>query len=236
MKAVLVCGGLGTRLRPYTLSIPKPMLRVGNKPLLEYLISLLSYYGIKDIYLTIGYLKEHFKNYFGDGSKFGVSITYFEENESLNTAGSILPLKNNIDSTFLVMMGDHLTNLNIKKLIDFHKRNMSLGTLVLKKIEHKIDYGVVEFDQSLNIKKFLEKPVLTHYINTGIYVFEPEIFDYIGEKEDFALNVFPKVLQNNKKLKAYLLEEFWVDVGTTAEYEKINQIISIVEGLQPQKL
>jgi mannose-1-phosphate guanylyltransferase/phosphomannomutase len=232
MKAVLVCGGLGTRLRPYTLSIPKPMLKIGSKPILEYNLNLLKYYGFKDIYITIGYLKEHFKNYFQDGSKFGLNITFLEEDESLNTAGSILPLKNTIDSTFLVMMGDHLTNINLKKFIDFHKKHKPLGTIALKKINHKLEYGLVKFDESNNINDFLEKPEISHYINTGIYVFEPEIFNFIEEKEDFALNVFPRVLQNKKKLLAYLLEEYWLDVGSTTEYEKVNQIISIIEDLK----
>ncbi|MFN3910090.1 MAG: NDP-sugar synthase, partial [Candidatus Anstonellaceae archaeon] len=182
---------------------------------------------------TIGYLKEHFKNYFGDGSKFGVSINFVEENESLNTAGSILPLKEEVNETFLTMMGDHLTNINLKKLIDFHKKNSSLGSIVLKKIEQKLDYGLVNFDEQLNIYRFLEKPSVSHYINTGIYVFEPEIFEYIKEKEDFALDVFPRILSSKKRLKAYLTDEFWVDVGNTHEYEKINQIISIVEGFSP---
>ena len=231
MKAILVCGGLGTRLRPYTLSIPKPMLRIGNKPILEYIINSLKFYGIKEIYITVGYLKEHFKNYFQDGSNFGVSIEFVEEEESLNTAGSILPLKNKISESFFVMMGDHLTNINLKKMADFHKKNSPIGTIALKKIEQKIDYGLVEFDQSFTILKFLEKPSIPSYINTGIYVFEPEIFDFINPKEDFAIDVFPRVLKENKKLKAYLMDEYWMDVGTVAEYEKINQLITIIESI-----
>ena len=232
MKAVLVCGGLGTRLRPYTLSIPKPMLRIGNKPILEYIINSLKFYGIKNIYITVGYLKEHFKNYFQDGSNFGVSIEFVEEEESLNTAGSILPLKNKISETFFVMMGDHLTNINLKKMLDFHKKNSPVGTIALKKNEQKLDYGLVEFDHTFTISKFLEKPNITSYINTGIYVFEPEIFDFINPKEDFAMDIFPRILKENKKLKAYLMDEYWIDVGTVAEYEKINQLVTIIESIE----
>jgi len=226
MKAILVCGGLGTRLRPHTYKTPKSMLKLGSHPILYYLLELLKKHGIKEVYLTVGYLKEQVKDYFRDGSKFGIKIHYSEEEENLNTAGSALPLKGEFDETFLVMMGDHFTEIDLKKMLAFHKKSGGIATMGLKQIGTQIKYGVVEMGKPPQITNFKEKPVIQNYVNTGIYVFEPEIFEYIKEKEDFAKNVFPRLLKEKKKISGYVFDERWMDIGQAEDYEKAHKLFS----------
>ncbi|MCX6776688.1 MAG: nucleotidyltransferase family protein [Candidatus Micrarchaeota archaeon] len=229
MKAIVLCGGKGTRLRPYTYSIPKPMLPLGKKPILEFAISNLKRYGFEEIYLTVGYLKEQIMDYFGDGSKFGVKIKYFTEEKEMNTAGSILPCKNHIDETFLVAMGDHLTTINAKKFVDFHKKKGAFATLALKRTGVPLEYGVAHTDADYNILKFEEKPIVQNLVNSGIYCFEPEVFDYIKVGYDFARDVFPALMKDKKKVCGYIFDEYWIDIGRVPDYEHLNQTISIVD-------
>jgi len=226
MKAILVCGGLGTRLRPHTLKTPKPMLMLGSRPIVAHLIEHLKNNEVSEVHLTIGYLKEQFKSYFEDGSKFGIKIFYSEEDENLNTAGSTISIKDKFKDTFLVMMGDHFTEIDLKKMVEFHKKQGGIATIGLKSIETQIEYGVVDKNNSNRIIKFLEKPKIFNYINTGIYLFEPEIFDYIKTKEDYAKNVFPRLLENKKQINGYEFEERWLDIGQTEDYEKAHKIFS----------
>lgn len=230
MKAVVLCGGKGTRLRPYTYSIPKPMLPLGRKPILEFVLNNLSAHGFKDIIFTVGYLKESIMSYFGDGSKFGVNIQYFiEDDKERNTAGSILPCKECLDSTFLVIMGDHLTSIDLRKLADFHKKKGATATIALKKTGIPLEYGIAHTDTGGRIEKFEEKPIVQNLINAGLYCFEPEVFKYIKDGYDFALDVFPKLLDDKKKVFGYIFDEYWVDIGRVPDYEQLNQIISIVD-------
>jgi mannose-1-phosphate guanylyltransferase/phosphomannomutase len=230
MKAIVLCGGKGTRLRPYTYSIPKPMLPLGNKPILEFVINNLSRHGFKDIYLTVGYLKNQIMQYFEDGSKFGVNIKYFMEGDKeLNTAGSILPCKDCLDSAFLVVMGDHLTSIDPTKLANFHSKKGSMATIALKKTGIPLEYGIAHIDEDQQIEKFEEKPIVQNLINAGLYCFEPEIFKYIKDGYDFAQDVFPKLLKDKKKVYGYIFDEYWVDIGRVPDYEQLNQIISIVD-------
>lgn len=229
MKAVLLCGGVGTRLRPYTYSVPKPMLKLGGKPILEYVIKNLKKYDTAEIYLTVGYLKKQFMDYFGDGSKFGVNIYYKEEDEALNTAGSIMDLSENISDTFLVQMGDHLSNINIRKMLDAHKKSGNLATIAFKKQGIPIDYGIAEIDSSMHVIEFKEKPTFQNFINSGIYIFEPEIFKYIKPKDDFAKQVFPRLMKGGQKINAYVFDEYWIDIGHAKDYEKLNEHISLME-------
>ena len=229
MKAVLLCGGLGTRLRPYTYAIPKPMLRLGNKPILEYVIANTRNYGIRDIYITVGYLKAQFRDYFGDGSKFGVNLKIKEEEESLNTAGSILDLKKELNSTFLVQMGDHFSNINLKKMLEFHKKQGGIATIALKRQGVPINYGLAQIDGHKRIFAFEEKPILQNLINSGIYLFEPEIFDFIKPRQDFASDVFPALMKADKKINGYVFDEFWMDIGNTKDYEEMDKSVTLAE-------
>jgi len=232
MKAVILCGGKGTRLRPYTYSVPKPMLMLGKKPILEYVVDNLRKHDFKDIIITTGYRKEQIMEYFGDGSKFGVKITYAQEDEAnpLNTAGSILPVKNSLENdSFLVVMGDHMTNINLKKFFDDHKKSGCIATLALKKTGTPLEYGVAHIDENNAIERFEEKPIVQNLINSGIYAFEPIIFKYIKEKDDFAKNVFPRLLETKNSIHTYTFEEYWLDVGRKEDYEKLNDTIATIE-------
>jgi mannose-1-phosphate guanylyltransferase/phosphomannomutase len=229
MKAIVLCGGKGTRLRPYTYSIPKPMLPLGTKPILEFVINNLSAHGFKEIYLTVGYLKENIMDYFGDGSRFGVKIKYFIEEKEMNTAGSIVPCKKYIDDTFIVVMGDHLTSVNPQKLMQFHKKKGAMTTIALKRTGVPLEYGVAHIDRNGRIEKFEEKPIVQNLVNSGMYCFESEVFSYIKDGYDFAQDVFPKLLQDKKKVYGYIFDEYWIDIGRVPDYEQLNQIISIVD-------
>lgn len=228
-KAFVLCGGKGTRLRPYTYSLPKPMLPLGNRPILEFVIDNLRHNGITDLILTVGYLKERIYSHFGDGSKFGVKITYSEETEELNTAGSLLPKKSlATGETFAVVMGDHLTNVSISKLLSSHKKSGCIATIGLKRMGFPLEYGVAHLEGK-RISRFEEKPILENLVNTGVYAFEPAIFDYIRPKDDFALHVFPSLLSSKKQINPYIFEDYWMDIGRMEDYEHINKTISIMD-------
>ncbi|MBI5159677.1 nucleotidyltransferase family protein [Candidatus Micrarchaeota archaeon] len=232
MRAFVLCGGEGTRLRPYTYSIPKPMLPLGNKPILEFVVNNLKRHGVTDVTLTVGYLREQIEAYFGDGKKFGVKMRYLVEDKPMNTAGSIFPAKQEVqkeDETFVVVMGDHLTSANLTKMIDFHKKKKGIGTMGLKMQGTPLEYGVAEMDKEGKITGFKEKPILTNLINAGIYVLEPEVFDYIEVGKDFAKHVFPAVMQQGKKIYGYPFDEYWIDIGRLADYEDLHRMMSIME-------
>jgi len=230
MIAIVLCGGKGTRLRPYTYSMPKPMLPLGKKPILEFVVNNLKHHGFTDIFFTVGYLKEEIMDYFGDGDKFGVKITYFvEDRKEMNTAGSILPCKKFIKDTFLVVMGDHLTTINFKKIVEFHKKKKGIATMALKRSGLPLEYGIAALDKNNMIVKFEEKPIIQNLVNAGIYALEPEIFNYIRSGYDFSLDVFPGLLADKKKMYGYVFDEYWMDIGRVPDYESLHQIISIID-------
>ncbi len=235
MKAVLLCGGEGTRMRPLTLETPKPLLKIDDKTILEYIFENLKGNEIYEVVLTIGYLKNKIKTYFEDGSKIGMKIEYLEEDEKKNTAGSILPLKGKMNEDFVVMMGDQITGVNLKKMIETHKKHNAIATIAIKKKEYKLEYGTVEITDE-EVKGFKEKPIIEKYINTAIYILSPRIFEFIKEKEDFAKNVFPRLLKEKQKVVAYKMEEEWIDIGRLSDYEKLvkspERIKSIKRKLQ----
>jgi NDP-sugar pyrophosphorylase family protein len=160
--------------------------------------------------------------YFGDGGKFGMRIEYLVEKEAQNTAGSILPYKGRVKEPFMVVMGDHYTDVDVKSMAEFHQKNKAIATLGLLPHETKVEFGVVEMDGD-TVKRFVEKPVLTHTINIGMYVFEPEIFRFIKEKEDFAKDVFPRLLANGKRINGFTVQGEWDDVGRVADYERLKE-------------
>lgn len=228
MRAFVLAGGEGTRLRPYTYSAPKPMLMLGGKPILEYVIDNLKRYGIKDLVLTVGYQHEQVSSYFGDGSGFGVKIEYAVEKERKNTAGSILPYKGKVKETFVVVMGDHLTNLNLAEMLKSHKKSGAMATIALYKSKMPLEYGVARLEGG-SVVGFAEKPLLEHLYNTAIYIFEPQIFDYIKEKEDFAKDVFPRLLAAGKKVNSYVFEDVWFDIGRVSDYERLDELFKVMK-------
>jgi NDP-sugar pyrophosphorylase family protein len=232
MKAIVLCGGKGTRLRPYTYTIPKPMLPLGKKPILQYVLSSLSHAGVTEAYLTVGYLHEQIEEYFGSGNGkngVGMALHYSVEESEMGTAGSTLPLEKKMDGTFVVMMGDHLSSLDIAAVIAAHRKSGNIATIALNKKGVPLEYGVADLDAQGNISRFREKPIVENHVNTGVYVFEPEIFKFILPGEDFANHVFPRLLQSGKKIGGFVFTDYWLDIGRTTDYEHINQYISVID-------
>jgi mannose-1-phosphate guanylyltransferase len=224
MKAIILCGGEGTRLRPLTLSTPKPMLPLGYRPLLEHSILYFNNLGINNFILAIGYLGEHIIKYFNDGSSLGVNIEYSTEHKALGTGGAIKNAEKFINSTFLVINGDVVfRDLNLREALQFHKENNALATIVVTKVNDAKRFGLVEIGKNGKIISFIEKPKYSTsgYINAGLYILEPKIFDYIksGEKVSIENDVFP-VLVEEGKLFAYKHNGYWIDIGLPEDYER----------------
>lgn len=226
MKVFVLCGGEGTRLRPHTHRIPKPMLKVGDKPILQYVLENLKTNGLTDLILAVGYKREQIMDYFGDGSRFGVKIEYLIERTPQNTAGAILPYKGKLQEPFLVVMGDHVSDVPLRQLLDFHRQQKTIATIALHQHPTKIDFGVVRMQEGQGdgfIQEFIEKPVFEHLVSIGMYVFEPGIFGFIGPGEDFAKNVFPRLISSGKPIAGCVLQGRWDDVGRVADYERLNE-------------
>ncbi|HNT60803.1 MAG TPA: nucleotidyltransferase family protein [Candidatus Bilamarchaeaceae archaeon] len=220
MKAFVICGGKGTRLRPLTLKTPKPLLPIQGKPILLHIMERLRAEGISEFVLFTGYLKEQIRAYFGDGRKFGLKISYFEEEEERGTAGAILHAKSLPEETFLVTMGDHLSSYPLKEMLASHKKSRCIATIGTLQHNTKINYGVIRTGPDGEVREFQEKPVLSHTINTGIYLLEPEIFKFINEGEDFAKNVFPRLLSKGKRINTFPVHE-WNDIGNLDDYARM---------------
>ncbi len=223
-----MAGGEGTRLRPLTSNQPKPMISVANKPVLEYTIELLKSHGLNDIILTLQFLPQMVSYYFGSGAEVGVNISYVTEVEPLGTAGSIKNAEEYLKETFLVVSGDALTDIDLSKVIKFHKEKKALATIALKRVENPLEYGIVIVNEEGKVEKFLEKPgwgeVFSDTVNTGIYVLEPEVFNYIpkGVPFDFSKDLFPLLLKEGKPLYAIVVDGYWCDIGNIEQYMKAN--------------
>ena len=222
--AFILAGGLGTRLRPITHEIPKPLVPIQGKPIIEHLIDLFRKYDIRNIIVSIGHMGGKIKNHLGDGKKFGVNITYVEEEERLGTAGPLRLAENILTDSFIVTNVDELKDIDLHDMYFFHKEIESIATIALTTVADPSTYGVADM-QGSKILKFVEKPkkenTPSNLINAGIYIFEPEIFDYIP-KSGFAMlekDVFPKLAVDNK-LCGYPFSGQWFDTGTMERYEK----------------
>jgi len=223
MKAVVLAGGKGTRLRPYTVAFPKPLMPVGNMPILEIIIKQLKIHGINEVILAVGHLAELIMTYFGDGSKFGIKIRYSREDEPLGTAGPLSLLRDELDDTFIVMNGDILTTLNYSELIEFHKKNGAIATIALNRRDVYIDFGVVKIDGALNIVDYIEKPTLHYLVSMGVYVFEPKVLDYIPYKKKFDFpDLVKRLIEAGEKVKGFVYDGYWLDIGRPEDYEKAN--------------
>ena len=221
-----MAGGEGTRLRPLTCNIPKPMVPIANKPMMQHIIELLKKQGMTDIAVTLQYMPEVIKDYFGDGEDFGVNLKYYIEESPLGTAGSVKNAEEFLDDTFLVISGDALTDINLTDAIEFHKKNRSLATLVLTKVNVPLEYGVVVTDEKRRITRFLEKPswgeVFSDTVNTGIYILEPEVLKMIKKEEifDFSKDLFPIILKQKLPLYGYITDSYWCDIGDLKAYQQ----------------
>lgn len=221
-KAVLLAGGKGTRLRPLTYEIPKALIPVHDKTLTEHLLDLMKKYGIKDIFISVGHMKDKIKNYFKDGSQFGVKIKYIEENRPLGTAGPLRLAKKYLDETFIVSNGDELKDINIEEMYEFHKRNNALATIALTTVSDPSQYGVAKLSGS-RILEFVEKPkkedAPSNLISSGFYIIEPEVLNLIPKgKAMFETDVFPKLAKQGK-LFGYPFSGQWFDTGNIERYE-----------------
>lgn len=229
MKAIILIGGLGTRLRPLTCGTPKPLLPVLNKPFILYQIELLKKYGINEIVFCLAYLSEEFKRFFGTGKKYGIKIHYAIEKSPLGTGGAIRNAAKFIDSSALIMNGDVFSYVNLKDLVNFHKRNNAKATITLVKVPDPCHYGLVETASDGRIKRFLEKPsvdeITCDTINAGVYLFEPEIFDKIPGDTVYSVErgLFPKLLEEKSRFYAYIYSDYWIDIGTTEKYLKVHR-------------
>ena len=226
MKAVILAGGKGTRLAPYTTVFPKPLMPLGETPILETIIKQLKGHGFTEVILAVGYLSELIKAYFSDESRFGIKISYSKEENPLGTAGP-LALIDGLTKTFLVMNGDVLTLLSYQKLLDFHKKNRGIATIAVNQRSLKVDYGIIQVDKANFIKEYIEKPELSYLVSMGIYLFEPECLGYIekGQKLDLP-NLVEKLLLAGEKVAGYISDDYWLDIGRHDDYDRAQEEFS----------
>ena len=225
---VLMVGGLGTRLKPLTDEIPKPMLKVGNKPILETIILQFAKSGFENIILCVNHYAEIIKQYFKDGSEFGVNIDYIYESKRMGTAGALSLLKNRPRQPFFVMNGDLLTNLDFSELLSYHSANKSMATMGVVEYDIQVPYGVVNTVGN-DIKTIEEKPKINFFVSGGIYVLDPACLDYIPHDEFYDMpTLFEEVIRNKHKTITYNIKDYWLDIGQIDEYKKANEEYSEV--------
>jgi mannose-1-phosphate guanylyltransferase/phosphomannomutase len=228
MKAVVMAGGEGTRLRPLTSNQPKPMVPIVGKPCMEHILELLRTHGFEDIVVTVAFLPQAIRSYFGDGANLGVAIQYSVEESPLGTAGSVRLAGDVLDETFLVISGDALCDIDLQKIVEFHKEKGAAVTIGLKSVENPLEFGIVVTDEEGKVERFLEKPswgqVFSDTINTGIYVLEPEVLRHIPTDRpfDFSKELFPLLLEMGRPIYGYVCEGYWQDIGNLDQYRQAN--------------
>ncbi|MFJ8457766.1 nucleotidyltransferase family protein [Lysinibacillus xylanilyticus] len=219
---ILMLGGLGTRLRPLTNDTPKPMLRVGNKPILETIIEGFKQYGYSNFVFSVNYKKEVISDYFQNGEAFGVTIEYVEENKRMGTAGALSLMKNRPTKPFFVMNGDLLTQINFEQLMQFHIEHQSVATMCVREYEYQIPYGVIE-TAGTDLVTIKEKPIHRSFVNAGIYVLNPEVFDYIPNDEFYDMpTLFEHLIKQNMKTSVFPIHEYWLDIGQINDFNRAN--------------
>jgi mannose-1-phosphate guanylyltransferase/phosphomannomutase len=229
VKAVIMAGGEGSRLRPLTSNQPKPMMPLVNLPMMEHIVGLLRRHGFEEIVVTLAFMPNAIRTYFGDGSEFGVRMVYATEEQPLGTAGSVRNAMDELDERFLVISGDVLTDIDLAKIVSFHDERKAMATIGLVAVENPLEFGIVITRQDGSIERFLEKPtwgqVFSDTINTGIFVLEPDVFDYIpaGQPVDFSSEVFPKLLADEQPLFGAVASGYWEDVGTLEAYVRAHK-------------
>ncbi|MBN2011157.1 NTP transferase domain-containing protein [candidate division KSB1 bacterium] len=228
MTGIIMAGGFGTRLKPLTCNIPKPMVPIANRPIMEHVVNLLRSHGINEIISLLHHQPEVITNYFGDGSRFKVNMRYIHADEDYGTAGAVRKAASMIDDRFVVISGDVLTDIDLTKAILEHQEKQGLATLILTRVQNPLAYGVVMTSDSGRITRFLEKPtwgqIFSDTINTGMYILEPNVFEYIPDRTvfDFSKDLFPKLLADQKNLLGHVAEGYWKDVGDLNEYQNAN--------------
>lgn len=219
---VIMAGGLGKRLAPLTENCPKPMLMVGDKPILERIIESFVEQGFKNFFISVNYMHKLIQDYFGDGSRWGVNLQYLLESKRLGTAGALSLLPERPSLPILIMNGDLLTKVNFNHLLDYHSENSCAATVCLCEYNFEVPYGVVQVDDG-NVKGILEKPVTKYFINAGIYCLEPDCLDYVPRDEYFEMTTLcEKILEEKQALCSFPIREYWLDIGRHSDLEKAN--------------
>jgi NDP-mannose synthase len=223
MKAVVLAGGRGTRLAPYTHILPKPLMPIGEMPILEVLLRQMKRAGVEDVILTVGHLATLLRSYFGDGDQWNLHISYSYEDMPLGTAGPIA-LIGDLNDTFLVTNGDVLTTLDMKKLLAFHKQKGAAATIAVHRRQVKIDLGVIQWDGEDCVSGYIEKPTYDYTVSMGIYVFEPRVLAHIaiGQYLDFP-DLVLKLIAAGEKVTGYIFDGYWMDLGRPDDYQQANQ-------------
>ena len=224
MKAVLLVGGAGTRLRPLTYVVPKCLLPVGGKPMLERTLRYLEGYGIREFVLCVAYLKKQIMDIFKDGAPLGVEIQYAEAEQPMGTAGQLKTASGFIDGPFLAMNGDIITNLNVANLVATHRKKEGIATVALKEFGVRIPYGHVIVDNDARVTAFEEKPTLSYMANAGVYVIEPRLLESIPQGRVCSLETetFPSLISKGERINSYYEPAYWADVGSMADFERVN--------------
>jgi dTDP-glucose pyrophosphorylase len=220
---VIMAGGFGKRLLPYTQSLPKPMLEIAGKPILHHIIERAKSEGFSNFLVSINYLGEIIEEYFGDGSSFGVTISYIREDSPLGTAGALSLVKRSLDSTFIVTNGDVLTNISYQKIFEFHQSQNASATVAVKPFEIQNPYGVVSID-GIKVTAYQEKPSYHSFINAGVYVFEASILENIkvGKAIDMP-EIILELISKESEVCAYFVHEDWTDIGTPSDFMETNE-------------
>jgi mannose-1-phosphate guanylyltransferase/phosphomannomutase len=227
MKAIVMAGGFGSRLHPFTLNCPKPMLPLINQPILAHILDLLKRHHFCDVIIATHYLPEQIQAYFGDGRQRGMVLQYSVEESPLGTAGSVKNVQSYLDDKpFLVISGDIVTDIDLSRAVQFHLEKGALATLALTQVANPTEYGIVVTDQTGRIQHYLEKPsqqsAISNFVNTGIYVLEPTLLDDMQPHTtyDFSYDIFPQLLNQNAALYGCLAEGYWRDMGTIQSYQQ----------------
>ena len=222
-RVILMVGGLGTRLRPLTQDTPKPMLKVGNKPILQTIVEKFAEYGFVNITMCVNFNASIIRDYFGDGREFGVNIDYVLEQKRMGTAGALSLLKERPSEPFFVMNGDLLTNVNFEHIFNYHMLNKATATMCVREYDYEVPYGVVEMNDN-KIKQIVEKPVQKFFVSAGIYMLSPEILDLIPKNEFYDMpTLFEKLIKLSKNVISFPIREYWLDIGRMEEYQRANE-------------
>ena len=219
MQAVILAGGKGTRLKPYTICFPKPLVPLGDHPIMEIIIRQLKRYGFDDVKISTGYLSNLIEAYFGNGEKWGVKIEYLRESSPLSTAG-FLTISRNYDENFLVINGDVLTSLDFRELFDAHKKSGAMATVAVKNRQSQINFGVIKTDEKSYLREYLEKPVYDFSVSMGVYVLSKSCRNFFAGEEAIGMpDLFLKIIEKGEKVFCFKSDCYWLDIGRIDDYE-----------------
>lgn len=217
---VVLAGGKGRRLAPYTIILPKPLMPVGDIPILEVILSQLHHQGFKKVNLAVGHLGELIQAYFGDGARYGLSLTYFREPRPMGTAGPLRTIPG-LDETFLVMNGDILTDLDYRELLEYHRRRRATATISTYRRSVEVDFGVMKLSDEQRLIGYDEKPTFYYQVSMGVYIFEPKVIEYIGEGGPLEFpELVDRLIKAGELVVGYPYEGYWLDIGRPTDYEQ----------------